>query len=429
MAKTFNIVLAMPGYGHQTQKAGRALWRACRDMNSVLVVQECGSLLAHNFNKLWCVALNRAHAGEPVDYFAMLHDDIGLADGWLDALIDELEANQLDILGVVSPIKDTRGLTSIALHREGDNWRPAARLSLHEIFELPPTFTSDDLGGKQLLLNTGCWVCKFDMSWATKVWFEINDRVGFNSATNQYEALNESEDWFFSRLAHELDLKIGATRKLYVAHEGAMTYTNTRAWGSHAFDAETCDRSLVPGAHPYDIRGWLTPEEGKALAELARGKRVLEIGSYCGLSTVCIARTAQSVTAMDYFDGRGTDELKDTYPDLMASLKRHGVEDKVTTCHPDSDKLPLQEYDLVFIDGAHDYKSVKADIEKAERVLAAGGLIVFHDYREYPGAVDGRWDEGVTKAVRELIAAGYNLTNTTDTLAILSPPAALLLEV
>lgn len=421
-----NIVLGMPGYGHQTQRAGRALWRACRDMNRVWVAQECGSLLAHNFNKLWCVALNRANAGEPVDYFAMLHDDIGLADGWLDALIDELESNQLDILGVVSPIKDTRGLTSIALHREGDNWVPAARLSLHDVFELPPTFTSDDVG-MPLLLNTGCWVCKFDMSWATKVWFTINDRVAFNKATNQYEALNESEDWFFSRLAHELKLKIGATRKLYVAHEGMMTYTNTRPWGTYYFDAQTCEKSPVPGAHPYDIPGWLSPEEGKALTELARGKRVLEIGSYCGLSTVCLARTAASVTAVDYFDGRGTDELKDTFPQFMASLQRHGVADKVTTCHPDSE-IPLPEYDLVFIDAAHDYESVRKDIDKAERVLAVGGMIAFHDYREYPTAVDGRWDEGVTRAVRELVASGCELVKTIGTLAVLKP-APLLLEV
>ncbi len=29
---------------------------------------------------------------------------------------------------------------------------------MHDLFELPETFTSDDLGGKPLLVNTGCWV-------------------------------------------------------------------------------------------------------------------------------------------------------------------------------------------------------------------------------------------------------------------------------
>lgn len=421
-----NIILGMPvGYGKQSPRAGRALWRACADMDRVQVEQEYGSLLAHNFNKLWCVALNRAHSGEPVEYFAMLHDDIGLADCWLDLLIEELEANQFDILGVVSPIKDTRGLTSLALHREGDNWHPECRLSMRDIFELPATFTSDDLG-KPLLLNTGCWVCKFNLEWARKIWFTVNDRIGFNTATNQYEALNESEDWFFSRLAHEMQLKIGATRKLGLAHDGAMTFVNTRPWGNNPFDVEVCSKSPVPNAHPHDIPGWLLPEEGKALSELARGKRVLEIGSYCGLSTVYLARTAESVTAVDYFDGRGTDELTDTRPQFLAAIERHGVADKVTICHPD-DELPLQEYDVVFIDGAHDYPSARADGDRAERVLAVDGVIVFHDYREYPGESDGRWDEGVTRAVRELIANGAELITTTGTLAVLKP-AALLVE-
>jgi predicted O-methyltransferase YrrM len=206
-----------------------------------------------------------------------------------------------------------------------------------------------------------------------------------------------------------------------------MTFINTKPWGTNPFDVEACSKSPVPGAHPHDIPGWLLPEEGKALSELARGKRVLEIGSYCGLSTVYLARTAASVTAVDYFDGRGTGEPNDTYPHFLAAMQRHGVADKVTTRHPDDDS-PLPEYDLVFIDGAHDYESVCKDIEKAKRVLAADGTIAFHDYREYPGATDGRWDEGVTRAVRELVANGYELTTTTGTLAVLKP-AALLLEV
>ena len=49
-----------------------------------------GSLLACNFNKLWCAALNIVHRGERLDYFAMLHDDIGAEDGWLDKLIEDM---------------------------------------------------------------------------------------------------------------------------------------------------------------------------------------------------------------------------------------------------------------------------------------------------------------------------------------------------
>ncbi len=39
-----------------------------------------------------------------------------------------------------------------------------------------------------------------------------------------------------------------------------------------------------------DVRGWLNDDEGRLLAKYAEGKRVLEVGSYCGRSTIWMAR-------------------------------------------------------------------------------------------------------------------------------------------
>jgi SAM-dependent methyltransferase len=418
------ILLGMPGYGKQTSAAGRAFWRASSDMSQVVNEYSPGSLLACNFNKLWCTALNMAHRGERIDYFAMLHDDIGAEDFWLDKLIAELEEKQLDVLGVVVPIKDTRGVTSIAINHPGDNWNPECRLTMHDVYQLPETFTSDDLGGQQLLLNTGCWVVKWDQEWARRVRFTINDRIVFDRTTNAYYPEVESEDWYFSRLLNEFGLKIGATRKIAVKHEGDIEFSNTFAWGTQSFDNEShvhprqC--SPVPGAFPRDIPGWLHEDEGKALAELCSGKRVLEIGSYCGLSTVCIGRTAESVTCVDYFDGRGTVAKADTRPDFERNIERYGIADKVTVCHPDAE-IPLPEYDVAFIDGAHDRDSVDADIAKALAVLKPGGLLLFHDY-------SNELDFEVQEAVDDFIASGAELVKTVNTLAVVRPPAAILME-
>lgn len=431
--KDRRIYLGMPGYGKQTSAAGRGFWRACADFSHVgWNHYQAGSLLGANFNQLWCGALNLVHKGERLDYFAMLHDDIGPEDCWLDKLIDELEANELDVLGVAVPIKDTRGMTSMALHREGDNWLPLCRLSMHDVYELPETFTSDSLPGK-LLLNTGCWVAKWNQEWAKTVHFEINDRIVFNTKAGRYQAQTEPEDWHFSRQLHEIGqpgsatahlkpLRIGATRKIAVMHQGEIEFTNDHAWGSHAFDKEATPCSPVKGAFPREIAGWLLPAEGKALAELARGKRVLEIGSYCGLSTVCMARTAKHVTAMDYFDGRGTPRPQDTRETLLANLKRYGVQDRVQTCHPESAELPLDEYDLVFIDGAHDFESVQADTQKALAVLAPDGLLAFHDYG-HPS------HPGIKEVVELLLGYGHELLSTTETVAVVKPPARIPLEV
>lgn len=430
--KDRRIFLGMPGYGRQTAAAGRGFWRACADMSRVQNPYENGSLLAANFNKLWCYALNMVHRGERLDYFAMLHDDVGPQDFWLDALIDELESRQLDMLGVVVPIKDNRGLTSIALGKPGETWRPLARLTMHEVYDLPETFTSEDVG-HQLLLNTGCWVAKWNQEWCRQVHFEINDRIVFDRTTNAYCIENESEDWYFSRLCNDLGLKIGATRKIAVSHRGECDYPNTHAWGRSAFDSESVRHSIVPDAPIRDVRGWLTVGEGRTLAKLAAGKRVLEIGSFCGLSTLWMARTAQHVTAVDYFDGRTTVvEPCDTRDEFLANVKRYGLADKVTVSHPEGDWLldaaaqfsedEPQGFDLAFIDGAHDYESVKHDIYRATCVLRRGGLIAFHDYRS-------RLDPGVSQAVDEFLSDGAELLSIHDSIALVRPPAAIPLEV
>lgn len=432
-SKDRKIYLGMPGYGKQTSAAGRGFWRACADFSHVgWNHYQRGSLLASNFNQLWCGALNLVHQGHRIDYFAMLHDDVGPEDCWLDKLIDELEDKELDVLGVAIPIKDQRGMTSMALHTEGENWMPKCRLSMRDVYELPETFTSDDLPAK-LLLNTGCWVAKWNQEWARTVHFEINDRIVFNRSANRYQAQTEPEDWHFSRQLHEIGrpgsdtahlkpLRIGATRKIKVLHEGEMEFANDHPWGSHPFDLEAIPKSPVEGAYPFDIQGWLLQDEAKRLAELAAGKRVLEIGSYCGLSTVCMARVAEHVTACDYFDGRGTSVPRDTLPDFQANIKRHGLSDKVQTCHPESVEFPLDEYDMAFIDGAHDFESVQADIVKSLRVLAPDGLLAFHDYG-HPS------HPGIKQAIDLLIADGGELLSTTETVAVVRPPARIPLEV
>ena len=47
------------------------------------------------------------------------------------------------------------------------------------------------------------------------------------------------------------------------------------------------------GYNVHRVRGWLTQAEGDKLARLAEGKKVLEIGSYCGRSTIAMALECQ----------------------------------------------------------------------------------------------------------------------------------------
>lgn len=424
------MLLGMPGYGQITAGSARAFWRASARPDRVLFQYEEGSLLANGFNRLWCQALNLCHRGEQVDYFAMLHADVEAEDFWLDKLIEEMEAKNLDLLGVAVPIKDPKGLTSLALaHPSGDPWRILCRLTMSEVYQLPETFTSADLPAP-LLLNTGCWVCRFDPAWARQVRFTISDRIVFNKKLDCYMPQVEPEDWYFSRLCHEIGLKIGATRKVKIAHAGPVRFVNTEPWGTEFFDAANVRESQIAAdgfRFPAEIDGWLSYEEGRALADLARGKRVLEIGSYCGRSTVCLAQTACHVVALDPHDGRCTPRPKDTLAELKANLGRYGVGGRVGIVKGTSADMQTTgsraKFDVIFIDGDHDLNSVRQDIALAADRLAPGGLIAFHDYRRTPGEHDGRWDPGVTEAVSELLAAGGELISTHGTLAVVRPPA------
>lgn len=177
-----------------------------------------------------------------------------------------------------------------------------------------------------------------------------------------------------------------------------------------------------------DVQGWLLPVEGRKLADLARDKRVLEIGSYRGLSTICMAQTARSVTCIDPFTGEGTSEPGETFADFKSNLKRYGVAGKVTAYRATTAEVARSidgPFDLVFIDGAHDFASISTDVAAAEHLLTPGGLMVFHDYRKTLGEHDGRWDPDVTEAVDTYCQVGAKLLETAGTLAIVQPPAKL----
>ena len=233
------IFVAMPSYGQISAKAGARFWHASRQ-RGVRYVQEGCSLLAHNFNALWCTALN---SDPRPDYFAMQHADIEPQEHWLDTLIEELDAHDLDVLSVVIPFKSPDGLTSTAI---GDGpcepRMPARRLVMREVQQLPETFTSEDVGGP-LLINTGLWVCRFG-DWAQDVCFTINDWVEPDS-TGFYRCYVEPEDWNFSRQLHRLGVRVGATRKIAAKHWGEVGFDNQ--WTAYPLETDnaTIEKNAV----------------------------------------------------------------------------------------------------------------------------------------------------------------------------------------
>lgn len=133
-----------------------------------------------------------------------------------------------------------------------------------------------------------------------------------------------------------------------------------------------------------DIKGWFPTIECVMLQKLAVGKSCIEIGSYKGRSTLCLAEVATHVYSIDIEEHPGFKDNIIGYPITIFTMSsvdgsKHFEQDSV---------------DLIFIDGSHLYPDVKLDILNWWDKLRSNGVMCFHDY-EAPG------HDGVAKAVNE----------------------------
>lgn len=413
------VFMAMPHYGGMVHaEAAKAFWcDAVDDSIDIINADHGSSLLANTFNDLWCLALNfrKDHA---ITHFAMLHADVAPERFWLKTLLGELQAADADLCAAVVPIKSRAGITSTAISSEYDDFRVERRLTINEVRKLPATFDAESCGypNRTLLANTGCWVCRFDKSWVEDVHFEIRDLIVCEDG--KYRSRVLPEDWNFSRQIWRRGGKIVCTSKVPIRHYGAAHFDMSRESGVEIDAMATAPLpALAKGFRfPADVEGWLSPAEGAALADLAIGKRVLEIGSFCGRSTICLAQTARSVVSYDPHDARDTLlEPRYTFTEFRANLIRYGVAGKVLSAATFPEQGP---FEFIFIDGAHDADAVRADVNRAKSILAPGGLLAFHDYRPAPLDGDERYDPGVAAVVNQLRDDGAQIIGYHDTLAV-----------
>lgn len=154
---------------------------------------------------------------------------------------------------------------------------------------------------------------------------------------------------------------------------------------------------------PEDVRGWLSEPEGRRLAALAQGKRVLELGSYAGRSTICMAQTADKVYAADWHRGDVGSGFGWTLDELVNNLRKYDLADKVALLVCQMRDLggvfSRHSVDVVFVDGSHDYESVVTDLDIARQAVIPGGIIALHD-ANYPS---------IKKAATDVL--GWDLTD------------------
>jgi predicted O-methyltransferase YrrM len=151
------------------------------------------------------------------------------------------------------------------------------------------------------------------------------------------------------------------------------------------------------------IEGWLCDEEAKWLFKralsLSAGSTLVEIGSFKGRSTCCLAfgcrGTDKRVFAIDTFDGGPDLPRSDSFEEFSLNLKRCELSDyvkPVTGISWDVAKTWNQPIHFLFIDGSHLYEDVSADFASFFPHVVPGGTVAFHDVTSFPSVLKA-WNE------------------------------------
>jgi N-succinyldiaminopimelate aminotransferase len=177
-------------------------------------------------------------------------------------------------------------------------------------------------------------------------------------------------------------------------------------------DKTQMDPALLRAAEA--AAGFMPADEGQALYETALAYApvgpVMEIGSYCGKSTIYLAAAArqygQAVLTVDHHHGSeehqegweyhdtslvdpATGRI-DTLPRFRAAIAAAGLEDDVVAIVGRSDRV-AQVWrgllGLVFIDGGHTDQAAQADYEGWAPKVTLGGALAIHDV--FPDPADG----------------------------------------
>ncbi|OGP52065.1 MAG: hypothetical protein A2Y79_12230 [Deltaproteobacteria bacterium RBG_13_43_22] len=160
-----------------------------------------------------------------------------------------------------------------------------------------------------------------------------------------------------------------------------------------------------------EVKGFLDEEEGLFLyhtaKEAARRGPCLEIGSYCGKSSIylglgCKARqgvlfsidhhrgSEEQQPGQEYFDPELLDSVSgriDTFPFFRKTIEKAGLEETIVpmVC---SSALAARRWStplsLVFIDGGHSFESAYKDYQNWAKHILPEGFLLIHDIFEDP---------------------------------------------
>jgi MMP 1-O-methyltransferase len=199
--------------------------------------------------------------------------------------------------------------------------------------------------------------------------------------------------------------------------------------------------------HAADAKGFMPVDEGDALhaaalaaAEAVPGAPFVEVGSYCGRSTIWLAAAAREartvVFAVDHH--RGSEENQagwehhdpeivdpaigsiDTLPWFRRTLFNAGLERYAIAVVGESPTVATHwstPAALVFIDGGHGVEPARADYRGWAPMVALGGTLAIHDV--FPDPAHGGRPPFEDIYLPALASGQFELLSTTGSLRVL----------
>jgi caffeoyl-CoA O-methyltransferase len=161
-------------------------------------------------------------------------------------------------------------------------------------------------------------------------------------------------------------------------------------------DAVIAEMESYAKKHDVPIIGPAVARMLYLFAQNSGAKRIFEMGSAIGYSTIWLARAAGSDAEIYYTDGDPAKAAR-----ARGYFERAGVESRIRILVGDAVKLFDQvpgEFDLVFIDV--DKPAYPAAVEKAVRRLRSGGLLLA-DNVLWSGKVAGVAKDASTRAIQK----------------------------
>jgi hypothetical protein len=169
------------------------------------------------------------------------------------------------------------------------------------------------------------------------------------------------------------------------------------------------------------VRGWLTYEEADILTRVARGRIGLEVGTFCGKSTLLLGQICPLLVTVDTHRGDRNVGVQDTLTEFLINLERFGRKVPLNRVIPIISRIedigPLlapASFSFIYIDAEHYENTAEASVRAVEHCASLDCVWAFHDY----GIPD-------VQRVAERLAArrGYHIQvyRTTHGLAILTP--------